>query len=58
MKKFSKLNETFKFTQTEQSRANKLYLLVEFAGGDADTEHPEYKEVFNKEIKIESFKDC
>ena len=55
MKKFSNLNETFKFTQTEQSRANKLYLLVEFAGGDADTEHPEYKEF--KNIKFSEYQN-
>lgn len=32
---------TIKFTLKEQSRANKFYIFVMFAGGDADTEHPQ-----------------
>lgn len=55
MKKFTNLNETFKFTQTEQSKADRLYLLVEFAGGDADTEHPEYIEF--KNIKFSDYQN-
>jgi hypothetical protein len=31
---------TIKFGLVEKSRANKLYIVVEYAGGDADTEHP------------------
>src|ERR1035437_3080475 len=54
MKKFSNLNEAFKFTQTEQSKADKLYLLIEFAGGDSDTEHPEYHEF---KIKFSEYQD-
>src|SRR6187402_2778321 len=30
-----------KFELEEKTRAGKLYLIVNFAGGDADTEHPE-----------------
>lgn len=29
-----------KFELEEESRANKVYLLIEYFGGDADTEHP------------------
>jgi hypothetical protein len=32
---------TIKFTLTEKSRANYFYIFVMFAGGDADTEHPQ-----------------
>jgi hypothetical protein len=31
----------FKFNLKEESRIDKIYLVAEFAGGDADTEHPE-----------------
>ena len=31
-----------KFDLKEKSKANKIYLVVEFAGGDADTEHPHH----------------
>lgn len=37
-------NESFKFRKTEEPKKDKLYLLLNFAGGDADTEHPEYHE--------------
>jgi len=30
-----------KFELIEKSKANKVYLLVKFGGGDADTEHPQ-----------------
>ncbi len=29
------------FKKEDESRTNKIYLVLEFAGGDADTEHPE-----------------
>jgi hypothetical protein len=32
---------TIKFTLKEKSRANNFYIFVMFAGGDADTEHPQ-----------------
>lgn len=34
-----------KFEKTEDSKANKLYILVEFEGGDTDTKQPELIEV-------------
>lgn len=45
----------FKFNKTESSKANKLYLFVLFAGGDADTEHPEYYEF--KNIKFSEYEN-
>ena len=37
-----------KFTKTEESRAGKLFLFLDFEGGDADTSHPE-------EVEFEKF---
>lgn len=54
MKKFSQINEDFDFRQVEASKKDKLYLLLNFAGGDADTEHPEYHEF--KGIKFSEYK--
>ena len=37
----------FKFEKKESSKRDKLYIFVMYAGGDADTEHPEYYELPN-----------
>jgi len=34
----------FKFSKVEESRANKIFLQLDFAGGDADSDHPESEE--------------
>lgn len=44
----------FKFRQTEKPKKDELYLQLNFAGGDADTEHPEYHK-FN--FKFSEYKD-
>jgi hypothetical protein len=36
----NKLNMKLEFKLKEKSRANKVFLCVKYAGGDADTEHP------------------
>jgi hypothetical protein len=32
------------FKKKEESKNDKIFLLLDFEGGDADTEHPEYEE--------------
>lgn len=56
MKKFTqKANEGFNFREVSKVRIDKLYLLVNFAGGDADTEHPEEYEF--KTIKFSEYQN-
>lgn len=56
MKKFTqKANEGFKFREVSKPRIDKLYLLVNFAGGDADTEHPQ--EIEFKSIKFSDYQN-
>lgn len=45
----------FKFEKKETAKRDKLYILVDFAGGDADTEHPEYYEF--KNIKFSEYQN-
>ena len=39
-----KVYEAFEFKKVEKPKKDKLYLLLDYAGGDADTEHPELHE--------------
>jgi hypothetical protein len=45
----------FSFSKTESVKKDKLYILIEYAGGDADTEHPQYIDL--KGIKFSDYQD-
>lgn len=45
----------YKLTKKEKSRAGNVYIVLNFAGGDADTSHPE--EVLLKGITFDGGKD-
>ena len=51
--KHIKVYESFQFKKVEAPKRDKIYLLVEYAGGDADTEHPELHEF--KGIKFSEY---
>lgn len=56
MKKFTEnIKEAFNFRQVEAPKKDKLYLLLNFAGGDADTKHPVYHEF--KGIKFSEYQN-
>lgn len=54
MKHLEKFNESFKFRRVNDPEKDKLYLLLNFVGGDADTFHPEYHS-FSKEVKFSNY---
>lgn len=56
MKYLNTFNETFKFRQVSKPHSDELYLLLNFAGGDADTEHPEWVK-FSKDVKFSNYQN-
>jgi len=46
---------SFKFKKTKDSQSDKLYLFVNYEGGDGDTKHPEYYEF--KNIKFSEYQN-
>jgi hypothetical protein len=56
MKHLNKFNETFKFREVAKPHSDELYLLLNFAGGDADTEHPVWVK-FSKDVKFSNYQN-